>query len=362
MVALTTTTGRPTGLSPEQSFTADGPGIVAVARKPPRACGRRQPRPAGVREHPGMDLDRVARRQQGVVSRAQALEAGLSPGQVRWRLQRGRWRAIHPGVYLTNNGTVDWPSRARAALLRCGRGSVLILSAACYLWRLERTPPAVVTVGVPTDRHPEPADGLVVVRRRRLEPVTVDGLPVTRLPVTVLDMADRPGCSVDDAVALAARACQERAVDAAALRRELDGRRRHQHRRELRLAFAEVGNGAESLPETTFETTVRRPHGLPAFERQVVEDDGSRTDLKNREFGTNVEIDGRLWHAGERFHLDRRRDRRAVGRGEVTLRVAPVEMVTSPCEVARDLALALRHRGWVGPPRPCGPGCAVGAP
>ena len=307
-----------------------------------------------------MDLDRLARRQQGVVSRAQALDAGLTPGQVRWRLRRGRWQSIHPGVYLTSNGTVDWPARARAALLRCGAGSVLVLSAACHLWRLDSTPPAVITVGVPADRHPEPADDILVVRRRRLEPVTVDGLPVTRLAATVLDVADRPGCSVDDAVALAARACQKRAVDGAALLRELDARPRHQHRRALRLAFGEVGAGAESLPEATFETAVRRPHDLPLFERQVVEDDGSRTDLKNRELGTNVEIDGRLWHAGERFHLDRRRDRRAAARGEVTLRITPLELDRSPCEVARDLGLALRTRGWRGTPRACRPGCVAG--
>lgn len=304
-----------------------------------------------------MDLERLARRQQGVVSRAQALAAGLTQAEVRWQLRAGRWQSIHRGVYLTSNGRVDWPARAWAALLRCGPGSLLILEAACYLWRLEPTPPAVITVGVPRDRHPRPVDGVVVVRRVSSDRAVVDGFPVSRLATTVLDMADRPGCTVADAVALMARACQERALDAVVLRRELDGRARHQHRRVLRLALHEVGEGAESLPEVGFETRVRAPHQLPLFERQVVEDDASRTDLKNRRYGVNVEVDGRLWHAGERFHLDRQRDRRAAARGEVTLRVTPLEIDSAPCEVAGELSLVLRSRGWSGSPRPCRPGC-----
>lgn len=315
----------------------------------------------GVGHDRRMDLERLARRQQGVVSRAQALACGMTAAQVRWRLRRGDWQAIHPGVYLTNSGTVDWRALASAALLRCGTRSVLILRSASYLWRLERRAPSVITVGVPHDRHPEPVPGVVVHRRRTLEPVQVEGLPVSRLAATIVDIADQPDCAVDDVVALAARACQERSVDAPALLRELESRSRHRLRRELRLALGEVGDGAESLPEVWFETRVRRPHGLPAFERQARENDRSRTDLKNRTFATNVEIDGRLWHAGERFHTDRQRDRRAAGRGEVTLRVTPLELDQIPCEVALDIARALRHTGWTGRPKPCSESCPAAA-
>ena len=101
--------------------------------------------------------------------------------------------------------------------------------------------------------------------------------------------------------------------------------------------------GAESLPETWFESRVRAPHGIPLLERQAQQPDRTRTDLKNAEFRINVEIDGRLWHAGHRFHLDRRRDRRAAGRGELTLRTTPLELDQTPCEVAGDLAHALRQ-------------------
>ncbi|GAA1185608.1 hypothetical protein GCM10009584_29560 [Ornithinimicrobium humiphilum] len=187
------------------------------------------------------------------------------------------------------------------------------------------------------------------------------GLPATGLAVTVIDLADRQSCSADAAVALAARACQTHFVDGHTLLHELESRARHRLRHQLRLALWEVADGAESLPETWFEGRVRAPHGIPPFARQAKQPDRTRTDLRSAEFRVNVEIDGRLWHAGERFHHDRRRDRRAAGRGEITLRVTPLELDQTPCEVASDLALALRQRGWTGRPHRCSPSCPVQA-
>lgn len=310
-----------------------------------------------------MDLRGTARRQHGVVSRPQALAAGLTLKQVRWRVDSGDWQRVHRGVYLTHTGTLTWHSRAWAGLLWCGSGSVLVLEAAAHLWRLERVAPAVITIGVCSGRHPRPVAGVRAVQRRRLTSTSVDGLPVTRLAQTVIDLADRPGRSLPDAIALAARACQQRTVDERALLAELQARGRHRHRRELRLALGEIGEGAESLPEVWFTTRVQRPHGLPAFDRQGVEDDGTRTDLKNSAFAVNVEVDGRLWHAGERFHTDRRRDRRAAARGEVTLRATYLDLDQRPCELAVDVGRVLQHRGWRGPVVACSPTCpAAGGP
>ncbi len=37
--------------------------------------------------------------QFGVISRNQALEAGMSPGKIAWALRSGSWATVHPGVY-----------------------------------------------------------------------------------------------------------------------------------------------------------------------------------------------------------------------------------------------------------------------
>lgn len=294
-----------------------------------------------------------ARRQSGVLTRGQALAAGLTAHQVRWRIEQGSWRTLHRGVYLTNAGVVTWSARAWAALLWAGPGGVLALEAAARVWRLQPDEPRIITVGVPAGHGTRTADGVRTVQRGRLASQRVDGLPVTRAAQTVLDLADRPGCSLDDAVALAARACHLGRATAQTLLADLRARGRHRHRAGLELALGEIGVGAESLPEVWFVTRVQRPHGLPEFERQTIETTGTRTDLKNATFGLNIEIDGRAWHAGERFHTDRHRDLLAVGRGEVTVRVTFQDLDTGPCRLAADLARALRARGWQGTARRC---------
>lgn len=300
-----------------------------------------------------MDPSAIARRQFGVLSREQALAAGMTAAQVRWRVEKGFWQSLHRGVYLTSSGVVTWSARAQAALLWAGPGSVLTLWTAAHLWRLLPEAPEVLTVGIPERRTPCSTTGVKVGRRARLTSIVLDGLPVTRAAQTVIDVADLPEVSLDDAVALAARACQRGRVTASALSAELRARGRHRQRWELGLALGEIVGGAESLPEVWFVTRVQRPHALPEFSRQVVEPGGTRTDLKNSRYGINLEIDGQVWHAGERFHDDRRRDRRAAGRGELTLRATFLDLARNPCQLAAEIGAALLRRGWPGPLRRC---------
>ena len=57
-----------------------------------------------VRELPST-LRYVAQNQGGVVSRSQAIRAGLSPDMIKFRVRSGRWQQIHPGVYATFSAT-----------------------------------------------------------------------------------------------------------------------------------------------------------------------------------------------------------------------------------------------------------------
>ena len=47
-----------------------------------------------------MTLDNLLARQAGVISRAQALAAGLSRDHVDHRVKARRWQPLYPGVYL----------------------------------------------------------------------------------------------------------------------------------------------------------------------------------------------------------------------------------------------------------------------
>jgi hypothetical protein len=50
--------------------------------------------------------------QAGVISRRQALSAGLEPHDVRRLLRRREWALLHPGVYVDHTGTPSWLQRA----------------------------------------------------------------------------------------------------------------------------------------------------------------------------------------------------------------------------------------------------------
>lgn len=343
----------PIGHGSSGALTATGPG--------PSPCGQLRPPGRLTRHDERVSLETAIRRQHGVLTRAQALEAGLSVEAVRWKLARGDWRRLHPGVYLTHTGPLGWASRAQGALLAAGAGSVLTLDSAAFVWGMTSRPPDVLTIAIPSHRHPAPIAGVRVARRRRLQPTLVTGLWVTRAAPTIVDLADLPDRDFDTVLAVAARAAQRGLVSDNTLLTELAARPRHRHRRFLHLACGELGAGAESVAEILFANRVLRPHRLPVFDRQVLAADGrSRADFRNRALGIVVEIDGRLWHAGERFHTDRQRDRRTAARGEVTVRASWLDVDRRPCQLALDLWQICHRRGWTERPRSCAHGCPLG--
>lgn len=307
-----------------------------------------------------MELRSLTRQQHGVVTRTQALAAGLSPEAIRWRLTRGQWRRVHPGVYQVHNGALDWFGRASAALLRLGDGAALGLASAAFVLGLEDSAPPVLSIMVPHTTQRTRVPGTRVTRRRRLVTTVRRGLRVTTAAETVIDMAGGFGATRRDAVAVAARAVQRRRTTAGELLAALAERRAHPHRRALELGLGVVGLGAESGLEVRFHQTVLVAHGLPPM-RLAVSDvsDGRavRRDFESVEYGVVVEVDGRVTHgAAEREH-DNRRDRRVARSGRVTLRAGWVDVEFEPCELALDLYGTLVSRGYRGPIVACFPGC-----
>src|SRR5438034_9591296 len=79
----------------------------------------------------------LATRQQGVVARAQLVRVGLDPRAIDRRLEAGRLRRLHRGVYLVGHVVGPW-TREMAALLACGHYAVLSHWSAARLWSLLR--------------------------------------------------------------------------------------------------------------------------------------------------------------------------------------------------------------------------------
>jgi hypothetical protein len=140
-----------------------------------------------------MVLDLLLARQAGVISREQALRAGLGPAAVDRLVRTRRWRPLHPRVYLVSGYRAGPAGRAWAAVLWAGEGAVLSGAAAAWWHGLLAAPPRTLAVIAPTRRPARPG---VAVRYGQLDAADRaerSGLPVTALGLTVLDAAAELG-------------------------------------------------------------------------------------------------------------------------------------------------------------------------
>jgi predicted transcriptional regulator of viral defense system len=136
-------------------------------------------------------LVELASRQHGVVSRAQLLELGFNREAIRRRIA-GRWlHRLHAGVYAVGHHAVTQAARDLAAVFACGSQALLSHRAAGRRHGLLRSGAARIEVTAPRGCKPKP--GIVVHRTRLIHPddrTTRDGIPVTSLARTIVDLAD----------------------------------------------------------------------------------------------------------------------------------------------------------------------------
>jgi very-short-patch-repair endonuclease len=302
-------------------------------------------------------------RQRGVITRRQALAGGLTSGAIKRRLEAGKWRRLHTGVYVTFTGPVPRPAWLWAAVLRAGPGAMLSHESAAELVGLADEPAGVIHVTVPAGRRVPSPTGLRlhvskragVVRHPTREP------PQTRVEETVVDLT-QSARDVKGAIGWVIRACARRLTTVERLRVAFDERKKLRWRDELSTVLGDVDAGCHSTLELAYLRDVERRHGLPTARRQAARRRrGGRwyDDVHYEAYETLVELDGPNAHPEESRGRDRRRDNAAVGADLKVLRYGVDEIVGSPCEVAREVGAVLRRNGWTGRPRRCGPGCTA---
>ncbi|HET6563514.1 MAG TPA: type IV toxin-antitoxin system AbiEi family antitoxin domain-containing protein [Marmoricola sp.] len=310
--------------------------------------------------HPS--LTALLAEQAGVVSRQQALAAGLARHDVARLLRRRELTALHPGVYVDHTGTPTF-------LQRCWGGVLLYWPAALA----DET--AMRVVEGPGSRRPETPVHLVVARERRLEPPTDikvlrrDGLdevvqwhlgpPRLRYDEAALDVAARAS---SDFAALGAlsRAVQSRRTTALRILEAARRRPRLARRDWIESVLADVARGACSVLEHGYLTKVERPHGLGLPGRQVRDRLGAGAVYRDVRYpcGLVVELDGRLFHdTTEQRDKDLDRDLDVAAAGADTVRISYGQVFDRPCWTAVRVGRVLALHGWRGRPRPCGPEC-----
>jgi predicted transcriptional regulator of viral defense system len=134
------------------------------------------------------ELSELATRQHGVVATWQLDGLGYSKSSVAKAAKVGRLHRIHRGVYVVGQRRLSWEGRCMAAILASYPSVASHLSAA-WLWGLLRSRPETVHI---TRRSRMSGRRPFVFHRADLARVDLtrrDGIPVTSLSRTILDVA-----------------------------------------------------------------------------------------------------------------------------------------------------------------------------
>jgi hypothetical protein len=143
---------------------------------------------------PTLLIDALMDRQAGIVSRAQAMRAGLTGVQIDRLVARRRWRPVHPRVYQDAGHELTDEARLWAGMLWAGDGAVP--SGRAALWWHGLLPRAPGTITIRTSRRVrDPPAGVVVWPRAPGADhlVTLRGLAVPVRPLALLDAAVETG-------------------------------------------------------------------------------------------------------------------------------------------------------------------------
>lgn len=147
------------------------------------------------REHPRTGrhdaLAELAQRQHGIVSIRQLTgPLGYSSSAVDRAVRAGRLHRVYRGVFAVGHTNLSLHAECLAAVLASGPNALLSHVSAAWLWNLTKTSPLPASVSAPGYRKPRPPLQLHEARSLAVEDRALrDGIPVTALPRTLLDLA-----------------------------------------------------------------------------------------------------------------------------------------------------------------------------
>ena len=297
--------------------------------------------------HSERDWRAAAADQAGAITRRQLLAHGMSRSAIDRRLRVGALRPELPGVYAVA-GSPDTVARRRwVGLLAAGPTAVLSFDSAARIHPLSgvaATGPVVVTV---PHSGSQSLPGVVVHQISDLAPehvIHVDGLPVTTVARTIVDLAatwrrGRLGLALEDAIS----ARQTTEAEVGACLRSV-ARRGKPGVHKLASLLDERGPGkvppASVLERDFFRMVATSPLPDPQRQHPLPRVDGVRglVDAAWPEVKLIVEVDGRRWHQRIKdLKRDRDRDLQAAAQGWLVVRLLHEHIVGAPEETLREL-------------------------
>jgi hypothetical protein len=294
---------------------------------------------------------RVAESQYGVISRAQALEAGLSPSALHRQLRAQVFQTVHPGAYVVRGAPSSWRQTVMAAVISCP-GSVAACRTAGALYGLAGCRAREVELLVTRRVSRRPA-GVIIRSTKQLRDADITemhGIPVTSPARALLDLGGVANLhtvrhAVEDAV-------RKGLVTPMQLHEQLRqaGRCGRSGTATLRAILAAYPDDCAGLESPLEEAMLRVIHdsGLPAPRTQFeVWDDGlllARLDAAYPELLIGIEADGYEWHSARPDWVrDRRRQNELTSRDWTILRFC-LEDATRPAPFVATLKRAYESK------------------
>jgi very-short-patch-repair endonuclease len=275
----------------------------------------------------------IASRAHGIVTRAELLEAGVTPTEIKRRVNRGALIRVHRGVFRVGHLAPSIEATYLAAVRACGNGALLAGLSAAHLLGLVRRRPSRIEVIAPTYRRIRH----IVTRRDRLEPgdsARWRGIPVTSIPRTIVDLA-----AVLPPPALA-RAFHEAAARHRTTPDSVEAVLARRHNwpgaRDLRRVIWGDEPVSLSKLESSFIDCVRSARlPLPQTNRRI---DRRYVDCRWPEHRLTVELDSyRYHHTRHAWEQDRQREREARARGDEFRRYTWRDVDEDPGPMLSDL-------------------------
>jgi very-short-patch-repair endonuclease len=278
----------------------------------------------------------LAAGQHGVVGRSQLLELGMRPGAIDTWVARERLHVVHRSVYAIGHEPLTARGRLMAAVLASGPGAVASHRTAAWLWGLLPDVRSVIDVTVSVRRRGRAGIAIHQSTLADQDRSRADGIPVTAVPRTLLDVAEVVNPRL-----------LERAIDAAERSRRfdltaLDELIARSHGRHGLKRLRE-GLGAHRPPTVSRSELERRFMELLAaadlpLPSQNANLHGYEVDAVWEQHKLIVELDGYEFHrTRSAFERDRERDAALQALGWRVLRFSWRQVIDDPASVVAAL-------------------------
>jgi very-short-patch-repair endonuclease len=290
---------------------------------------------------PDLAVATLAAAQHGVVAVWQVVGLGLNADAIQYRLDMGRLHPVHRGVY-----AVGYPAQTRealemAAVLACGEGAVVSHWTAAIRWALLKPRRGPIHATAPTDHRGHKGIKAHVGRLHSHDKTKRDGIPITSVPRTLLDLA----AVADERILKRAVNEAERAgrLNRRAIDQLLERNPRRKGSKALRAVIASVSPGTRrtrSDLEVAF-LEMCRAFGLPRPEPNA-KVEGFEVDMYWPQARLIAELDSYEYHrTPAEFERDRRRDAHLKKKRYEVLRVSEGWLEDAPDDVAATVKALL---------------------